>query len=304
MVDDRHHTAPERLIDVGRGVQLCAQSFGDESAPPVVLIAGLGQQLLSWPDDLCGHLLDRGLRVVRFDNRDIGRSSLATAPAPSPVQLLRRRFSPQQYDLGDMAADTAGLLRGLEIDRAHVVGVSMGGMIAQTLAARNPEAVQSLVSIMSNTGARGAGGPARSTWLRLAKPPATDREGAIQRTVEMFRHIGSHGFPFDEADVRARAEIAYERGHDPRGVGRQLAAIMKSGDRTAEVRRIAAPTLVIHGDRDRMVDPSGGVATAAAIAGARHETIHGMGHDLPAGARKQLADLIAEHVHASRGVTA
>ena len=304
MVEQRHQSAPERMVDVGRGITLCAQVLGDPGAPTVLLIAGLGQQLISWPDDLVRDLMGRGLRVVRFDNRDIGRSTLVATPAPTPLQLVRRSFSPQQYDLGAMAADASGLLRGLGIDRAHVVGISMGGMIAQTLAARSPEQVASLVSIMSNTGARGTGGPARSTWVRMAKRPPRDRDAAVARSVELFRHIGSHGFPFDESDARAQAEAAHDRGHDPRGVGRQLAAIMKSGDRTAEVRRITAPALVIHGDRDRMVHPSGGEATAAAIPGARLETMHGLGHDLPVGVRARLGDLIAGHALAHREVAA
>lgn len=304
MASDALQPSAERMVDVGRGITLCVQTFGDESAPPLLLIAGLGQQLLSWPDEMCSALADRGFHVIRFDNRDIGRSTLSSAPAPTPVQLVRRRFSDRQYVLADMADDTAGLLRALGGRPAHVVGISMGGMIAQTLAARHPELVASLVSVMSSTGARGSGLPAKSTWLRMAQRPPSNRAAAIDRSVALFRHIGSHGFPFDEAGTRELAEASYERSHDPRGVMRQLAAIMKSGNRTREVSTITAPTLVIHGDRDRMVHPSGGEATAAAIKGARHVTIDGMGHDLPAGARDRLVTLFADHATASQDVAA
>jgi pimeloyl-ACP methyl ester carboxylesterase len=176
----------------------------------------------------------------------------------------------------------------------------MGGMIGQMLAARHPEHVRSLVSIMSSTGARRAGWVAPSTLRRVFSPPPRDRDAASDRAALMFRHIGSHGFPFDEASVRDRAARAFDR--DPRaaaGTARQMAAILKSGDRTSELRTIRAPTLVVHGDRDLMVHPSGGRATTAAIPGARLVTVPGMGHDLPAGALPKLAELIADHAHSA-----
>jgi pimeloyl-ACP methyl ester carboxylesterase len=290
----------ERVVDVGRGVTLAYETFGDPSAPPLLLIAGLGQQLLAWPQPLCEDLAARGLFVVRFDNRDVGRSwRAASVPPPTPPRLLAGRFAAGQYTLADMALDAAGLLAALELAPAHVAGMSMGGMIGQTLAARHPESVRSLVSIMSTTGASRVGRPRPSTWRRMLGRPTADRDVAIERMVGILRHIGSHGFPFDEAAVRAYAAAAFDRGHDPAGVGRQLAAIIKSGDRTTELGRIAAPTLVVHGDRDRMVNPSGARATAAAIPGARLMTIDGMGHDLPAGAWPRLTDLIADHAGAA-----
>lgn len=300
MAPQIHQPGPEESVDVGRGITVCAQRFGDPALPAVLLVPGLGQQLGSWPDGFCSALVEQGFQVIRFDNRDVGRSSRVPTPPPTPIQLVSRRFGAAQYVLADMAEDASRLLATLGIDAAHVVGISMGGMIGQTLAARHPEQVLSLVSIMSNTGARGSGGPARSTWLRMAKRPPSDRQAAIERSVALFRHIGSHGFPFDEAHVRGLAEVAHDRGQDPEGVGRQLAAILKSGDRTPEVRTITAPTLVIHGDRDRMVHPSGGAATAAAIPGARHETIVGLGHDLPAGAHERIVGLIAGHAKAAQ----
>jgi pimeloyl-ACP methyl ester carboxylesterase len=254
-------------------------------------------QLNSWHADLCAMLGARGFRVIRFDNRDVGRSTRSSAPLPEPWRLLTGRFDPRQYTLSDKARDAVGLLAGLELEAAHLVGVSMGGMIAQTVAAQYPQHVLTLTSIMSTTGSRRAGQPAPSTMRRLLARPVTERDAAVARTVETFRHIGSRGFPFEEEQVRTVALEAFDRGGgaNSKGVARQLAAIVKSRDRTAELRRIVAPTLVIHGDRDRMVDPSGGAATASAIPGARLHTIAGMGHDLPRGAWPELVELIAAH---------
>lgn len=292
---------PERLLDVGGEITLCAQSFGDPADPALLLISGLGQQLIAWPTELCGQLAARGLHVIRFDNRDVGRSTRASVRPPTLTQLATRRFSPAQYTLAEMARDTAGLLDALELERVHVAGRSMGGMIGQTLAAQHPQRVLTLTSVMSTTGARRVGRPAPSTWRLMLGKPSKEREASIERAVVLWRHIGSHGFPFDEAEVRALAGLAWDRGHDPAGVARQLAAIIKSGDRTREVATIAAPTLIVHGDRDRMVAPTGGKATAAAIPGARHVTIAGMGHDLPQGAWPQLVELIAGQTQLVRG---
>jgi len=287
---------PEQLTPVGRGIKLCWQAFGDPSHTPILLVQGLGTQLIAWPVELCERLVDAGYYVLRYDNRDIGRSTRLTAvPPPTNMRLLAKRFVDGQYDLDDMADDAAGLLDALALAPAHVVGVSMGGMISQMLAVRRPDAVRSLTSIMSTTGGRRVGRPAHSTLRLLLSKPPRDRDAAIERSVRMFRHIGSAGFPFDEARLRLTAGLSFDRGFNPAGSARQLAAIIKSGDRTPQLARITAPTLVIHGDRDLMVNPTGGAATARAIPGARLETITGMGHDLPAGAWDQLAGLIAEH---------
>ena len=289
----------EQFCDAGRGIRLCYRTHGDRSAQPLLLITGLGQQLHSWPSAFCDALAARGHFVVCFDNRDVGHSSRWPHRPPTSVQLLVRRFPSTQYTLADMAQDTAGLIDGLGVSSAHVVGASMGAMIGQTLAARHPERVRTLTSIMSSTGAPRVGRPALSTLRRMATPAPSDPERWLERTVEMWRHIGSHGFPFDEVRVRAVARESWQRGGGAAlraGVGRQLAAILKSGDRTPELRHIGAPTLVIHGDRDRMVNPSGALATARAIPGALVHTIAGMGHDLPAGAWPQLIELITRHV--------
>ncbi len=294
----------EQFCDVGGAVRLCYETFGSESDPPMLLIMGLGMQMLGWPDEFCEQLAERGFYVVRFDNRDVGRSTRIHGRPPTPGQLLRRRIRPVLYDLGDMAADAAGLLRELGLAPAHIVGVSMGGMIAQTVAARHPESVRSLVSIMSNTGDRWKGQPAFGIYRYLLRAAPTEREAYIERTARVFAAIGSQGLPQDRERVRNMVARSYDRGHDPAGPGRQLGAIIASGDRTAELRRIAAPTLVIHGSRDRMVSLSGGKATAQAIPGARLMVIEGMGHDLPEAAWPQLIPAIADHAHAADGAAA
>lgn len=292
-------TGTDTVIDVGpqgRGVRLACEQLGDPAGVPLVLIAGLGMQLHSWPAEFCELLTSRGYLVIRFDNRDVGRSTHFDFPPPRPLAMLRKRWHPQQYELADMAADTAGLLDVLSVSSAHLVGVSMGGMIAQTVAARYPDRVQSLTSIMSTTGAPRVGRPALSTWLMMLSRPARSRAESADRAVRIFRHIGSAGYPFDEKAVRELAELAWDRDPATTGTGRQLGAIMKSGDRTAEVRTVTAPTLVIHGDHDPMVNPTGGARTAQTIPGARLETMPGMGHDLPRGAWPAIVDLIDTHI--------
>lgn len=283
----------EKIVEVGRGISLAYEEIGE--GEPLVLVAGLGQQLHSWPDAFYKELAGRGYRVIRFDNRDVGKSTHLRYRPSKPAALLMRRWPAEQYDLADMATDAAGLLDALGLADAHFVGVSMGGMIAQTVASLYPDRVRTLTSIMSNTGARKTGRPALSTWLLMGGRPARTRAEAQDRAVRMFRHIGSHGFPFDDAFIRELAGTSWDRDPSPAGMARQLAAIFRSGDRTSRLGAITAPTLVIHGDRDRMVHPTGGAATARAIAGARLETIIGMGHDLPKDAWPRLLDLIDDH---------
>ena len=300
------HNAPvEQFVDAGDGIKLCYERFGSPTDPALVLIMGLGRQLIAWPQALCEQLSRRGLHVVRFDNRDIGRSTHSVTPPPSRAQLLARRFDREQYELADMARDTAGLIDALGVGPAHVVGASMGGMIGQTLAARHPRHVRSLVSIMSSTGRTGVGWAAPSTLRMMFHRPPRTREEAASQGAAMWRHIGSHGFPFDEQ--AARELVLRELDRDRRiatGTARQLAAVVKSGDRSAELSGITAPTLVVHGDRDRMVHPSGGRATAAAIPGADHMTISGMGHDLPAQLIPTLVEVLADHAGRADGAIA
>ena len=294
----------EQVVAVGRGISLAYEEIGDADGEPLLLVAGLGQQLHSWPDAFCAELAERGYRVVRFDNRDVGRSTHEDFRPPKLAAMLMGRFPAEQYDLADMAEDTAGLLAVLGIESTHVVGVSMGGMIAQTLAARHPDRVRTLTSVMSTTGARRVGRPALSTLRMMGAAPPKTREAAIERAVTMFRHIGSHGFPLDEEQVRELAGRGWDRDPSSAGTGRQLGAILRSGDRTPALRSVSAPTLVIHGDRDRMVHPTGGRATMRAITGARLETIPGMGHNLPRGAWPRLLDLIDTHARATRSTDA
>ena len=286
----------ERFADVGDGITLCYETFGEPSDPTVLLVMGLGTQMVGWHEDFCRELAGRGHHVVRFDNRDIGRSThLDHLPPPTIGQLLRRSTRRAAYRLTDMARDAAGLLDHLGVESAHVVGASMGGMIAQSLAAAAPQRVRSLTSIMSNTGNRWSGQPALRLYPIFLRRPGRDRDEFVDHTVRLFRLIGSPGFERSDEDLREMAALSYERGHDPAGSARQLGAIIASGDRTAELRAIDAPTLVIHGDADRLVAPSGGRATAKAIPGARLLTIEGMGHDLPRGAWPRILDAFEEH---------
>jgi pimeloyl-ACP methyl ester carboxylesterase len=286
---------PEEIARVG-DVELAYEAFGDPGHPTVLLVMGLATQMLGWRAELCEAIANRGFHVVRYDNRDVGRSTrFSSHRPPSAAQLLRRDRAAAAYTLADMADDGAGLLDCLGIRTAHVVGASMGGMIAQTIAFRHPARVRSLVSIMSNTGARWTGQPALSTYGVLLKRAPTDPDGYVQHQLQVIEKIGSPGFPRDEEDLRRHAAMAFERGHDPAGAGRQLAAIIASGDRTADLGRIRVPTLVIHGTKDKLVNPSGGRATAKAIPGARLLMIEGMGHDLPRGAWPQIVDAIAEN---------
>jgi pimeloyl-ACP methyl ester carboxylesterase len=294
----------EQFCDVGRGINLCYETYGDPADPPVVLVMGLATQMIAWHEEFCEQLADRGFYVVRFDNRDIGRSTHMDFRPPTMGQMLRRRVGPEQYSLSDMAEDTAGLIRELEIAPAHVVGASMGGMIGQVLAAEHLEVVRSLTSIMSTTGSRWHGQPALSVYKYLLRPPPRDREGYVERSAEVFGLVGSTGFPRDESYIRERAALSYDRGYDVRAGGRQLGAIIASADRTKQLRTIEAPTLVIHGTVDKMIRPSGGRATAKAIPGARLLEIEGMGHDLPRGVWPRILDAVSEHARAADGLRA
>ena len=283
----------EQFCDVG-AVRLCYETFGAPEDPTVLLIMGLGTQMLAWHEDFCAELAGRGFQVVRFDNRDVGRSSRAHGPPPTPGQILRRDRTAAVYSLEDMAGDAVGLLDCLGVERAHVVGASMGGMIAQSLAARHPDRVLSLTSIMSHTGGRWAGRPAFSVLPIFLRAAPRERDAWIEHMVVMWDRIGSPGFARDRDELRAYLGRAYDRGHDAAGTGRQLAAVLAAPDRARELRRIDVPTLVIHGGADKLVNPSGGRRTARAIPGARLMTIPGMGHDLPRGAWSQIIDGIVE----------
>ena len=285
----------EQFCDIGGGIRLCYETFGDAGDPALLLIMGLGTQMVAWHEDFCARLVDEGFHVIRYDNRDIGRSThLEDAPTPTLGQLVMRR-PPAAYLLEDMANDAVGLLDHLGIERAHVVGASMGGMIAQTLAATRPERVLSLTSIMSTTGSRRVGQPAYRVLPIFLRQAPKEREAFIEHTVALFEAIGSSGIQRDDDELREVAGLMFDRGLDPRGTSRQLAAIIASGDRTRALRNITAPTVVIHGTADRLVRPSGGRATARAIPGAKLVKVEGMGHDLPRAAWDQIVGAIVDN---------
>jgi pimeloyl-ACP methyl ester carboxylesterase len=243
---------------------------------------GLGSQMLLWDEAFCEQLADHGFWVIRYDNRDVGRSSiLRHARVPTIPQMLRRDPSAAAYSLDDMAADAVGLLDHLGIEAAHVVGVSMGGMLAQLVAINFPERVLSLVSMMSSTGNRRVGRTHPTLYPRFFRRPRFERSAYIEDFVNTYRTIGSRRYPPDPARKRALAARCFDRGYHPAGASRQLMAILTAPDRTAMLGRVRAPTTVIHGDADPLVGISGGRATAQAIPDARLVVIPGMGHDMP-----------------------
>lgn len=284
------------------GIEIAYEYFGNKDAPPVLLIMGVGAQMLGWHEGFCEALVARGLRPIRFDNRDAGLSTHRhDAPAPDFQAVLAGDLSSASYNLSDMAADTVGLLDALGIRSAHFVGASMGGFIAQTIAIEHPDRVRSLISMMSTTGNPAVGQPAPEVMRLMAGPPPQNREEVLERAVTAFREVGSPGYPHDESEVRERAGMAYDRAWDPLGVVRQAIACIASGDRTERLRTINVPTLVIHGDSDKMCNISGGRATAEAIPKAELVVIEGMGHNLPRGLWSRLVTLIADHIQRVEG---
>jgi pimeloyl-ACP methyl ester carboxylesterase len=294
----------DELMAPANGIELCYQEMGEPDGEPLLLVMGLATQMIAWFDPFCCLLAERGFRVIRFDNRDIGRSTnIDSAGMPSKADLLLGRRASAPYLLGDMAKDAVGLMDFLEIGQAHVVGASMGGMIVQQMAIDHPQRLRSMVSIMSTTGAKRVGQPSLKAFgLMLGNPPMT-RDQVITRAVKTFKVIGSPGFPFEEDTVREMAATSYDRGHSAAGVARQLHAILASGDRTEALRRVQVPTAVIHGNRDPLVKPSGGRATAKAIPGARLMMIDGMGHDLPRDLWPTFASAIDTNAARSRRVS-
>lgn len=274
------------------GIQLAYGTFGSEKNPPVLLIMGLGTQMLAWDESFCTALADRGFWVIRFDNRDIGMSTHLTGAGIPGFGGGSSSGAP--YLLKDMADDSAGLLDALGIEKAHVVGASMGGMIAQELVINHPERVRTLTSIFSTTAPR-IGAPTPAAAAALMRPPAGTEKEAAARALDVYRVIGSPGYPFDEERLTAVAREAFSREKDPTGVARQFAAIQVSGDRTERLKDVAVPTLVIHGEDDPLVRPAGGTATRDAIPGARLITFPGMGHDLPREVWTPIIDAITEN---------
>lgn len=280
------------------GIDIAFQRFGKADAPVVLLIMGVAAQLIHWPDGFCHALVERDLQVIRFDNRDAGLSThISDAPPPDLPAALAGDLKSVSYTLSDMAGDAFGLLDALGIGKAHVVGASMGGQIAQTMAIEQPDRILSLTSMMSTTGNRAVGQPSKEALREpFAGPPAVTRDEVIQQYLRALRVVGSPGYPSDEKEIAARAGRAFDRSFDPTGSARQAIATVASGDRTERLRHLQLPALVIHGLADRMCDVSGGRATAEAITGAELVLIEGMGHDLAPGLQPQLATRIADFV--------
>jgi pimeloyl-ACP methyl ester carboxylesterase len=292
------------------GIEIEAESFGRDQDPAILLIMGLGGQMVLWPDDFCARLADAGYRVVRFDNRDIGLSTKLDHLGKPP--LLRNGIAHTlrlpvraPYRLEDMALDTVGLLDALRIEQAHVVGVSMGGMIAQILAARHAARVASLTSIMSSSGHPALPGPRLDVRLRLMKRPARlDREGLIAHGMQTWRMIGSPGYPETEADLRDKVARQVERNVHPQGFVRQISAIMASGSRAPLLRQVRAPSLIVHGRQDPLVPVAAAHDLKKRLPHARLELIDGMGHDLPRALLPRIEQLILDHVAAARSASA
>ena len=297
-------TVPHQPPRIARanGINICYEIFGEASAEPMLLIMGLGGQMVLWDDAFCEQIAARGFRVIRFDNRDVGQSSKLTGGKRLTwLELLKLRFLKipvtAPYTLRDMAEDTIALMDVLGIRTAHLVGASMGGMIAQEIAITFPERVRSLISIMSTTGNPKLPQPAREAIAMLMAPPPRSRDEYIARFERNWKVLRAGRFPEDEALDRSRAERIFDRGLNPAGVGRQIRAVLASGSRKERLRKVKAPTLVIHGTADPLVDPKAGQDTAVSIPGAKLMTVQGMGHAIPMPIWPEIIDAIDKHAH-------
>ncbi|CAN5351532.1 alpha/beta hydrolase [soil metagenome] len=299
-MDALAHQPPQ--MAKANGIELCYEIFGAAGAEPIVLIMGLGAQMIHWDDEFCRGLAARGFRVIRFDNRDIGHSTKMSGGKPlRPLEVLKLRIfkvAPEApYKLWDMANDVVGLLDALGIKAAHVVGASMGGAIAQELAMQHPGRLLSLTSIMATTGNPKLPNPTPEAMAILLAPPPKTKEEYMERFPVTWRVLRGGHFPEDEAIDRQRAERAYARGLNPAGVGRQLRAILASGSRKERLASVKVPTLVIHGIIDPLVKVEAGKDTAASIPGAKLLLIEGMGHALPIPMWPTIIGAIADHAH-------
>jgi pimeloyl-ACP methyl ester carboxylesterase len=301
-VNSSTHQPPQ--IARANGIDLCYEIFGDVASEPLLLIMGLGAQMIHWDDDFCRQMAARGFRVIRFDNRDVGQSSqMSGGGRLTPLEFFKLRYLKipvaAPYRLYDMAQDAIALLDVLKIRSAHIVGASMGGMIAQEIAIAFPERVRSLVSIMSTTGDPKIPPPSREATAVLMAPPAKTLDEFIARYARTWKVLRAGSFPEDEALDRSRAERTYARGIHPAGSGRQLRAILASGSRKERLAKVKAPTLVIHGTVDPLVRPEGGKDTAASIPGAELMMVEGMGHALPITLWPPIIEAIDQHAKAA-----
>jgi pimeloyl-ACP methyl ester carboxylesterase len=290
------------------GIEIAYDDRGNRDDPAILLIMGLATQMIAWPEALCDSLAAHGFRVLRFDNRDVGLSTKFEAAPPIDLGAVLQRVMAGEkidppYDLTDMARDTVGLMDRLAIKKAHIVGASMGGMIAQIVAAKYPNRVRSLVSIMSSSGDPGLpqAKPEAMTAIMQARPDGSDREMAIEHGMRIHRAIGSPGFPTPDDELRAKVCAAFDRSYYPAGVGRQFAAIVASGSRVGLLEKLSVPTLVLHGADDPLVPVEAGRHTAAQIPGSTLTVIPGMGHDIASGLIPILVEAIATHCRAADG---
>ncbi len=287
-------------IAISNGIEIAYETFGDPSEPPLVLIMGLGYQMVFWDKEFCIQLSRQGYQVIRFDNRDVGLSTwLDNAGVQDIVtmkQLMAQRKTAQApYSLSDMADDVAGFLDALNMESAHIVGRSMGGMIGQMMAINHPERLKTLTSIMSSTSDPNLPPPKQEVLSILLEPEPTDIEGFVEHTIRIWHLLNGSVFPIDEALVREWARESYKRGLNPEGAARHFAAIVATGSRKEALKSINVPTLVIHGDSDPLVPVECGKDTAEAIPGARFIIIKDMGHTLPQAVYPQVIDAISHH---------
>lgn len=301
--------AKQHTILQANGLALAYDEFGERENPAIVLIMGLGTQMIAWPETFCEDLASQGFRVVRFDNRDIGLSQkLEDKGRPNLVGVaLKQRFglvNKVPYRLVDMAADTIGVMDALDIDAAHLVGISMGGMIAQTVAGHFPKRTLSLTSIMSSSGHRSLPSASVKVTRQVFKRPGEEGEEAyLERALKTWKLIGSPDYPVDEEVLKARMLTSYRRSYYPAGAARQATAIVASGDRVNLLRRIESPTLVIHGKADQLVPVACGIHTAEQIKQSKLELFEGMGHNMPEALLPRFAELISNHAHAAAGTS-
>jgi pimeloyl-ACP methyl ester carboxylesterase len=277
-------------------IEIEHEEFGSPGDPALVLVMGFSLQMIDWDTTFCESLASRGFFVVRFDNRDVGLSTkIEGGPATDIPAILAGDTSSVAYSLDDMADDTAGLLDALDMRAAHLVGMSMGGMIAQLVTLRHPARVRSLCSIMSTTGNRSVGQPSPELVPLLLTPPPKEREANVEHGLAVWRLLCSPARTFDEARMRRRLEQSYDRAYYPPGAKRQIGAMLSARDRTSELAKVRAPTLVLHGEHDKLIAPSGGEATARAIAGAELRIFPNMGHELPPDLWPEIIDAIVRN---------
>jgi pimeloyl-ACP methyl ester carboxylesterase len=286
----------QEKLTKANGIEINYDTFGTPSDPPVLLIAGLGMQMIGWDERFCQLLAAQGYWVIRFDNRDVGLSTyMDQAGIPDIAKLFSGEAVDVPYKLIDMAEDAVGLLDALDIEKAHVVGISLGGMIAQTIAIHYPERVQTLTSLMSTTGDPQLPPPKAEAMRILYTPAPVELEPYLDYQVKVWHTLGGPKFSLDEARVRKQAKKAFDRGLNPAGFARQLAAVIASGSRKDALKELQVPTLVVHGDADPLIPVDGGYDTAESIPGARLEIVEGVGHELPPEIWSWLATLISDH---------